>query len=176
MDNYQSSDLLHEPRKLLSGSWDDNISWEFYLSDYLPESELCTAVFCLAMHSDDQVILTKTKRGWEMLGGHMEPDETVKEALFREAHEEGGYVPQQYKLFGYRKISAKQPVPARDGRQYPFPVSYIPHFIAKSKLPLEDCHGEEVLESSSFPITKLASLDINDISIINAGLRLRNTL
>lgn len=172
LDSYQKSELLYAPTKLSSGQWDDNISWEFFLSRYLPKEQLCTATFCLALHGDQDVVLTRTKRGWEMLGGHLEPEESLKIALFREAHEEGGYTPERYQLFGYRKITAKQPVPARAGREYPFPSSYIPHFIAKSDLPVEDAHGEEdeVLEHGIFPVSQLADLNINEIAIVEAGL------
>lgn len=178
LDGYAKSDYLYEPYQLSSGAWDENVSWEFYVSDHLPDAALCTATFCLALQDDDKIVLTKTKRGWEMPGGHMEPDETLEQSLFREAHEEGGYTPQQYKLFGYRKIISKKPIPARAGREYPFPVSYIPHFIAKSGLLLEDVHGEEdeILDSGAFALSKLYDLDINEIAIIEAGLTLREKL
>ncbi len=179
LNSYGGSSLLYEPRKLSFGTWDENVSWEFYVSSQLPNPKLCTATFCLALQGNDKVVLTRTKRGWEMPGGHMEPGETLEEALFREAHEEGGYTPQQYKLFGYRKITCKKrPIPARADREYPFPVSYIPHFIAKSNVPLDIVHGEEdeVLESGAFALSELPDLNINEIAIIEAGLPFREKL
>lgn len=160
------------PQKIASGDWDENVSWEFYIAEDFPPEELCSAVFCLALH-DDKVVLTRTKRGWEMLGGHLEPGETVEEALFREAHEEGGYTPEQYKFFGYRKITSKKPIPARAGREYPHPISFIPHFIAKSSIPLEDAHGEEdeVLERGVFVVSELEKLKMKEILIVEAGLQ-----
>lgn len=178
LKSYAKSDNLYEPYKLSSGVWDENVSWEFYVSSHLPDANLCTATFCLALQGDDKIVLTKTKRGWEMPGGHMESDETLEQALFREAHEEGGYTPQRYKLFGYRKITSKKPIPARAGREYPYPVSYIPHFIAKSDLPLEGVHGEEgeVLDSDTFALSELHDLAINEIAIIESGLPFRERL
>jgi len=178
LNSYAKSDYLYESIKLSSGAWDENVSWEFHVSSHLPAADLCTATFCLALQGDDKIVLTKTKRGWEMPGGHMEPGETLEEALFREAHEEGGYTPQQYKLFGYRKITSKKPIPTRAGREYPYPVSYIPHFIAKSDLPLEDVHGEEdeVLDSGVFALSELHDLNINEIAIIESGLPFRESL
>jgi len=88
------------PRKIASGSWSDDIAWEFYIADETPPRELCTAVFCVAIHNDDTIVLTKTRRGWELLGGHLEGDETIEQGLFRESHEEGGYTPEVYKLCG----------------------------------------------------------------------------
>lgn len=159
-------------RRLVSGAWNEDVSWEFYLAEDLPPAELCTAVFCLALHDDDKIVLTKTKRGWEMLGGHLEPGETIEQALFREAHEEGGYTPQNYRLFGYRKIISKRVLSARSGRTYPFPVSYIPHFVAKSSHPLAPTHGEEgeVLDSRAFARAELQALALAEEVIVEAGL------
>lgn len=158
------------PQKILHGTWDANTSWEFYLASNAPPAELCTAVFCLALHND-KVVLTRTRRGWEMLGGHIEPSETLEQALFREAHEEGGYTPESYRLFGYRKITTQRPIVAR-GKEYPFPVSYIPHFIAASSLPLDATHGEEgeALERGVFAPSDLIHLNMNEIMIVKAGL------
>lgn len=165
-----SENTIINPQKISSGTWDENVSWEFYLANELPPEELCTAVFCLALHNDN-VVLTQTKRGWEMLGGHIEPGETIEQALFREAHEEGGYTPEDYELFGYRKIISKQPVIAR-GREYPFPTSYIPHFIATSSIPLEAIHGDEgeVLDRGVFMPEEMRGLGAREFFIIEAGL------
>src|SRR6266702_1518037 len=122
--------------KVLEGRWDDNISWEFYRTDQLPDAAACTAVYCLAIIEDTgRIVLARNKRGWEMLGGHIDPGETIEEALVREALEEGGFYPSSYVPFGYRKVMAKDPV-ANDhhGGTYP-PVAYIPHFLAVTDKP-----------------------------------------
>lgn len=159
-------------RKIANGSWDDGISWEFYLTNELPPRELCTAVFCLAIHNEEAIILTKTKRGWELLGGHLESDETLEQCLLRESHEEGGYTPETYELFGYRKVISTKPIPARDGKMYPYPVSYIPHFIAKSRLPLDRTHGDEgeILDSGAFTFTEIQRMDVSGIELINIAI------
>jgi 8-oxo-dGTP pyrophosphatase MutT (NUDIX family) len=157
--------------KRMSGEWDDNVSWEFYTSAELPPVELCTAVFCLAF-SGDRIVLTRTKRGWEMLGGHIEPGETVHEALYREAHEEGGFTPRQHRLFGYKKIRAKQPVPSRvAGQFYPFPIGYVTYFIATSDAPLVAPHGDdgEILESRAFTFEEVAKLGCSDYDVMEIG-------
>lgn len=163
---------MNSPRKIAQGAWGDDISWEFYTTSELPPRELCTAVFCLAMHNDDRIVLTKTKRGWELLGGHLEDGETLEQGLLREAHEEGGYTPETYEFFGYRKITATKPIPARGGRVYPHPISYIPHFIAKSSLPLDEAHGDEgeVLDSGAFTFAEIRQINVSGIEIINAAL------
>lgn len=178
LDKYASSDLLYEPYELSSGTWNYDLSWKFFMTSYLPRPELCTAVFCLALNKDNTIVLTKTKRGWEMLGGHIEAGETIVDALFREAHEEGGYTPRRYKLFGYREITSSQPIFAPDGRKYPFPKSFIPHFIAKSDLPLEEAHGDtdEIIGNDSIALSKIQELNFKEITIVEAGLQLRDTL
>lgn len=152
-------------KAILSGIWDDNQSWAFYQSGHVPDVANCTAVYCLAILPEmRQVVLTRNHRGWEMLGGHIEPGETLQEALLRECLEEGGFVPEQFKLIGYRKITAKQPVPHSQaaGRFYPFPHGYIPHFIATSTLPLHAPTGAEIYESKAFSFDELKSIhDLN---------------
>lgn len=156
----------------LQGKWDENVSWEFYLSDQLPDAALCTAVYCLAvLPHRNEVVLARNHRGWEMLGGHIEPDETIEHALIRECQEEGGFTPESYKLFGYRKITSKQPMPhnQRDGH-YPFPTSYIPHFVAVSALPLQAPTGEEIYESKVFPLDELEKVVMEQMPLVKAGL------
>lgn len=106
-----------------------------------------------------------------MLGGHIEPGETVEQALIRECQEEGGFTPENYKLFGYRKITSKKPMPhnQRDGH-YPFPTSYIPHFVAVSTLPLQAPTGEEIHESKAFSLTELKKLAMEQAPLVEAGL------
>jgi 8-oxo-dGTP pyrophosphatase MutT (NUDIX family) len=65
-------------KAILSGVWDKNQSWELYQDTVLPNLDLCSAVYCLAILPDtEQVILTRNQRGWEMLGGHIEAGESI---------------------------------------------------------------------------------------------------
>ncbi|HEU4966099.1 MAG TPA: NUDIX hydrolase [Candidatus Saccharimonadales bacterium] len=158
---------------LLTGQWDDNQSWQLYRSDELPDIALCTAVYCLAiLPAAEQVVLARNHRGWEMLGGHIEPGETVERALLRECLEEGGFTPEHYRLFGYRKITAKRPVShnQRVGGFYPFPHGFIPHFIATSDLPLQRPSGLEIVESRVFSFDEVAKLHIEQWPILRAML------
>lgn len=155
----------------LSGQWGDNITWEFHLSETLPPPNLCTAVFCLAIvgASFDSVVLARNKRGWELLGGHIEPGESIETALVREALEEGGFRPSQYRPFGYRKVIATVPV-ANDhhGGFYPS-VGLIPHFIAITSEPIGDPTGEEIYESRIFKVNDLPDIEASQAAIIHAG-------
>jgi 8-oxo-dGTP pyrophosphatase MutT (NUDIX family) len=156
----------------LSGRWGDNITWEFHLSEVLPPSNLCTAVFCLAIVDGlpESIVLARNKRGWELLGGHIEPGESIESTLVREALEEGGFRPTWYRPFGYRKVISTVPV-ANDhhGGFYPS-IGFIPHFIATTSEPITDPTGEEIYESRTFKANALPNIEASELSIIQAGL------
>lgn len=155
-----------------SGRWGDDITWEFHLSATLPPSNLCTAVFCIAIvgASLDSVVLARNKRGWELLGGHIEPGEPIESALIREALEEGGFRPTWYRPFGHRKVLSTAPI-ANDhhGGFYPS-VGFIPHFIATTSEPITDPTGEEIYESRIFKVDALPDVEASQLAIIQAGL------
>lgn len=155
--------------KILSGKWDDNTSWEFYVSKKMPPKDLCTAVFCIASYKG-KIILTRNHRGWEILGGHIEKGETVKEALRREAWEEGGVVVDKCKLIGFRKIISKKKVESGRDFEYPFPVSYIPHFIVLSQSEPKECTAEECFERGLFTIEEIKKMNLKDYPMIEASL------
>lgn len=169
-----------EQSKILEGSWDDNTRWEFHLSERMPPRELCTAVACIAIYgSMESVVLVRNTRGWEPLGGHIEDGETVEDALLREIMEEGGYAPDDYSPFGYRKVISKKPVPRDQGLgYYPYPVSYVPHYLAVSNRPLRAPTGppREVLESRAFILGEISELHISTEGVIRAGLEVYKTL
>jgi 8-oxo-dGTP pyrophosphatase MutT (NUDIX family) len=159
------------PRKILERRWNDNINCEFFLSDTIPDLALCHAVYCLAiLPKTNQVVLTHISRGWEMLGGHLEPGETIEEAMVRECLEEGGFQPDSYKLFGYNKITATEPVANDHHGGFYSQMSYMPHFIATTTKPLLIPSGEEVIENGVFTLAEVAKLNTPHEDVIRVGL------
>lgn len=153
-----------------TGSWGENVTWELYMATALPPKELCTAVMCVAIY-DGKAVLACSERCWGMLGGHIKEGETLDEALFREAYEEGGFTIDHHELFAVRKMTAKVPEAGRSGKHYPFPTSYMTYYWATASEPLCAPTGEEIIESGSFAVEDLAGLDTPDQLIIEAGWR-----
>lgn len=155
------------------GCWGENITWELFEATTLPSEELCTAVMCVAV-SDGKVVLARSERGWGMLGGHIEDGETLEQALYREAYEEGGFIIDKHQLFAVRKITAKNEIPhQRAGKTYPFPVSYIVYYWATTNQSFHPAIGEEIIESGSFSLNEIDALT-SDYSIIKAGWEMYN--
>ena len=161
-----------EPTKILEGRWENSMAWEFYLDERMPPRSLCTAVACLALvKGGKELVLARNYRGWEMPGGHIEAGESVEDALLREALEEGGFIPEKYALFGHRKIIASEAgAPDQRRPDYPFPISYIPHFITISNQPLRLATGEEIIESRTLAVEQIDTLEIVASEIVKAGL------
>jgi 8-oxo-dGTP pyrophosphatase MutT (NUDIX family) len=158
-----------------AGSWSDDITWELYTTSVLPPIELCSAVMCVAI-SDGKVVLTRSERGWGMLGGHIEAGETLEDALRREALEEGGFTIDTHRLFAVRKITSRRPIPhQQEGRTYPHPIGYLPYYWATTNHDLKHPTGEEIIESSSFDIAEVPLLRTRDQIVIDAGWTAYNT-
>src|SRR4051812_26046647 len=100
--------MMSSQNLISTGRWGSIFDWEMFTSSELPPAELCTAVACVALAGDNlsEVILTRNHRGWEVPAGHIEPGETIDQALHRETLEEGGFVVTKSVPFGFRKITA----------------------------------------------------------------------
>lgn len=106
-----------------------NIPWlpqpnegHIVLSAQLPPLELSATAFVLAF-SEDCMLQTKlVKRGWDLVGGHIEPGETPEEAARREAYEEASARLGPLHLLGYQHLHISGPRPA--AYRYAYPDSY----------------------------------------------------
>src|SRR5258707_5854402 len=88
-----------------------NIAWlpqpnegRLVLSSQLPLRELSTTSFILAFSGDRLLQTHLVKRGWDLVGGHIEPGESPEEAARREAYEEAGARLGPLHLLGYQHL------------------------------------------------------------------------
>ena len=157
-----------DTKPVLTGRLHEHSTWEFHISEELPD-DIITTVSVGAVFHPDGVILTRNKRGWELPGGHIEIGETPEEALIREVHEEGGVKIDNHFLFGYRVLDNKKPgINKAIGERYPS-IAHIPHYISFTKdspmkIDCEDCFeskicsldNDEVINSKDYDIILLA--------------------
>lgn len=115
---------------LTENAWDVNTPWKFVVSLNKPDSELCTAAFCVVTYKQQLLLVQNKHRDWELPGGHIDEGEELEKALMREALEESGAVIEDLTMFGYKVVLPSFPIPHRDkpGQSYPFPRSYVPYF------------------------------------------------
>jgi 8-oxo-dGTP pyrophosphatase MutT (NUDIX family) len=164
--------MSHEEVAVKEGAWGGDIKWELYVSQKLPPTELITAVFCVAIDSNDEIVLARSERGWGLLGGHIEDGEELDVALVREAQEEGGFNPDNPQMFAYRKITASKPKPHQNpDKQYSFPTSYLTYYWATTASPISQFTGTEIIESTSFTLDEVKSLNTPDLPIIELGYK-----
>jgi 8-oxo-dGTP pyrophosphatase MutT (NUDIX family) len=138
-----SSPETEKPNSISTGAWDQNISWEFFVTTELPPQDLCTAVCCIVIF-EKKIFLVKNKRGWELPAGHIEEGETLIDAIQREVVEEAHAKINNPHFFGYKKLTAKEQIAKSNlgDEFYPFPYSYIVFYYAEAEgiltLPLAD--------------------------------------
>ncbi|HEY8998910.1 MAG TPA: NUDIX domain-containing protein [Candidatus Saccharimonadales bacterium] len=157
--------------KLCDGRWDEISSWEFYLSDEMPPRDVCVAASCVGI-LNGKIVLSRTHRGWDCLGGHIEDGESVEETMQREALEEGGLRVERFRLLGFRKVTNSKVIIAKQtGKPYPL-ISFMPWFVAVSSLPLVPTTGDEgeIFESRAFDVEEACTLSKEEQPIIKAAV------
>lgn len=136
------------PLFLSEGVWDESTKWEFYVDTNTPPVDLCTAVCCVVTH-DNQLVLVRNKRGWELPAGKIESGEAPHQAVQREVHEESCVQIENPQYFGYKKITSQTPKPRHDDstRFYPFPHSYVVFYYAKATSFKDSSRADDIMET-----------------------------
>jgi 8-oxo-dGTP diphosphatase len=98
------------------------------LSDQPPLADLVTGAFVLAFEGDHLLMTEERDRGWNIVGGGVEPGETPEQAARREAIEEAAARLGGLELLGYQRVRLLGPRP--DGYRNPYPDSYLLFFLA----------------------------------------------
>lgn len=116
-----------------------NISWlpqpnegRIVLSTQIPPQGLITTSFVLAFVGERLLQTHLVKRGWDLVGGHIEHGESPEEATRREAYEETGAKLGPLHLLGYQHLRLLGPRPASYRYFYPdsYQVFYWAHIVS----------------------------------------------
>ena len=98
-------------------------------SEKLPTKELIMSVVSLCFSDNKLLMIKHDERGWDIPGGHIEPGESLEEALRREVLEEAGATLSECKCFAHFKTQLNGPKPPNF--KYPYPDSYIICYLSK---------------------------------------------
>ena len=102
------------------------------LTDELPPRDHVSAAHCLAFAGDRIVLARHVEREWTIPGGHVEPGESVEDAMRREALEEAGVVVGRPSVLAVERI---QRLSGPRSERYPEPAFQV-FFVAPVVAPL----------------------------------------
>jgi 8-oxo-dGTP diphosphatase len=132
-----------------------NLSWlpqpnevRTVLSTRLPPGELIATALVLAFDGDRLLQTHLAARGWDIVGGHIEPGESPEQAARREAYEEAGARLRELHVLGYQRMRLLGPRPA--SYRYAYPDSYQVFYWAQIEALDEFIPTEEARERALF--------------------------
>ncbi len=147
------SDILHKDERILQIT--QNLIWlpqpnevRTVLSAQLPPGELIATALVLAFDRDCFLQTHLAARGWDIVGGHIEPGESPEEAARREAYEEAGARLRELHVLGYQRLRLLGPRPA--SYRYSYPDSYQVFYWAQIEALDEFIPTEEARERALF--------------------------
>jgi 8-oxo-dGTP pyrophosphatase MutT (NUDIX family) len=118
--------MSKEKMPVASGKMGEKARWVLYASNVLPPKEQCSAVFCLPFTESNRLaVMRHPIRGLGLIGGRIDPGESIEQTRDRELDEESGIDAKDAQVLGHLEITADEPV-VYEGSDltYPFPVSY----------------------------------------------------
>lgn len=99
------------------------------LSSRLPPFEGTATALVLAFEGDRLLQTHLTARGWDIVGGHIEPGESAEQAARREAYEEAAATLGELHVLGYQRLRLLGPCPT--AYRYAYPESYQAFYWAQ---------------------------------------------
>jgi 8-oxo-dGTP pyrophosphatase MutT (NUDIX family) len=146
-------DILEEDERILHLA--RNLSWlpapnevRTVLCASLPPRELTSTALVLAFDRGQLLQTRLAARGWDIVGGHLEPGESPEAAARREAYEEAGARLGEMHVLGYQRLRLLGSRPA--WYRYAYPDSYQVFYWAQIDALDEFVATEEALERALF--------------------------
>jgi 8-oxo-dGTP diphosphatase len=147
------SDIMQKDEQTLK--IEQNLSWlplpnevRTVLSSQLPPAEMIATALVLAFDRDRLLQTHLAVRGWDIVGGHIEPGESPEEAARREAYEEAGARLGELHVLGYQRLHLFGPRPT--SYRYSYPDSYQIFYWAQIEALDEFRPTEEARERALF--------------------------